>query len=149
MEFTKTEPLRAYAIASRLGLEDEMKAASSHTTSIHLPGLSELPEEFKSIPATEYHRLILLHSRYRKQAQDLAARSPLLGPPDMPHDMESVNWKAVWENFVAGIGEGTPLDVRSLTLLLKAEAAGEVSETNIELHVSSILSQADTLNLTI
>ncbi|KAF9645414.1 hypothetical protein BDM02DRAFT_3173178, partial [Thelephora ganbajun] len=69
VEFAKTEPLRAYAIACRLGLEDEMKIASSHTTSIHLPGLTELPEEFKLVPATEYHRLILLHSKYRKEVE--------------------------------------------------------------------------------
>lgn len=41
-----------------------MKITSSHTTSIHLPGLTELPDEFRFIPATEYHRLILLHSNY-------------------------------------------------------------------------------------
>ena len=33
-EFTTTEPLRAYAIASKLGLEEEKKIASSYTTSI-------------------------------------------------------------------------------------------------------------------
>ncbi|KAF9644737.1 hypothetical protein BDM02DRAFT_3121402 [Thelephora ganbajun] len=66
VRFARTEPLRVYAIACRLGFEDEMKIASSRTTSIHLPGLTELPDEFKLIPATEYHRLILLHARYRK-----------------------------------------------------------------------------------
>ncbi|KAF9643877.1 hypothetical protein BDM02DRAFT_3072578, partial [Thelephora ganbajun] len=33
-EFATTEPLRVYAIACRLGFEDEMKIASSRTTSI-------------------------------------------------------------------------------------------------------------------
>ena len=60
MKFAKTEPLRAYAIACRLGFEDEMKIASSHTTSINLTEVTQLPDEFKFIPATEYHRLILL-----------------------------------------------------------------------------------------
>ena len=60
MKFAKTEPLRAYAIACRLGFEDEMKIVSSHTTSINLTEVTQLPDEFKFIPATEYHRLILL-----------------------------------------------------------------------------------------
>ena len=73
VEFAKTEPLRVYAIACRLGLEDEMKIASSYTTSIHLPGLAiaELPDEFKFIPAIEYHRLILLQAKYRKRIEDI------------------------------------------------------------------------------
>ena len=75
-QFATTEPLRTYAIACRLGFEDEMKIASSHTTSIHLPGLAELPDEFKLIPATEYHRLILLHSRYRREVTSIVDRSP-------------------------------------------------------------------------
>ncbi|KAF9644746.1 kinase-like protein [Thelephora ganbajun] len=65
VRFARTEPLGVYAIVCRLGFEGEMKIASSRTTSIHLPGLTELPEEFKLIPATECHRLILLHARYR------------------------------------------------------------------------------------
>jgi hypothetical protein len=72
VDFAKTEPLRVYAITCRLGFEDEMKVASSHTTSIHLPGLTALPDEFRSVPATEYHRLILLHTRYRKEVGAIA-----------------------------------------------------------------------------
>ena len=72
VEFAKIEPLRVYAIACRLGFEDGMKIASSYTTSIHLPELTELPEEFKFIPATEYHRLIVLHARYRKEFEAIS-----------------------------------------------------------------------------
>ncbi|KAF9643879.1 hypothetical protein BDM02DRAFT_3132119 [Thelephora ganbajun] len=66
-------PRRVYAMTCRLGFGGEMKIASSLTTSIHLPGLTELPDEFKLIPATEYHRLILLHVRYRKEVGAIAS----------------------------------------------------------------------------
>jgi len=157
--FAKTEPLRAYAIACRLGLEDEMKIASSHTTSIHLPGLTELPDEFRSIPATEYHRLILLHSRYRKEVGVIAARSPL--PRFDPHffdlsghaDERSGKAKArgvMWKHFMDGVREGIPLDRRSLTLALKADnSAAATPDQQIESHISSILSQASASNLTV
>lgn len=72
MGFTTTEALRTYAIACRLGLEDEMKIAASHTTSISLSALTELPDDFKFIPATEYHRLILLHTRHRQEVEVIA-----------------------------------------------------------------------------
>ena len=64
MEFAKIEPLRVYAIACRLGFEDEMKIASSHMKFFDILNLTELPNEFKFIPATEYHRL--LHARYNE-----------------------------------------------------------------------------------
>ena len=116
LEFAKTEPLRVYAIACRLGFEDEMKIASLHTTSIHLPGLTQLPDEFRSIPATEYHRLILLHSEYRKEVEAIAAHSPLMGNAflDFFGFREDVSVRdsaraAMWKRFVDLIGEGTPL----------------------------------------
>ena len=58
-----------YAVARRLGLGDEMKITSAHTTLVHLSGLTELPDEFKLIPVTEYRRLIRLHTRYRKEVE--------------------------------------------------------------------------------
>jgi len=60
VEFAKTESLRVYAIACRLGFEDETQIASPHMTSIHPAGLTGSPNESKSIPAMEYHRLILV-----------------------------------------------------------------------------------------
>jgi hypothetical protein len=114
--FARSEPLRTYAIACRLGFEDEMKIASSHTTSIHLPGLTQLPDEFGSIPATEYHRLILLHSEYRKEVEAIAAHSPLTGNTfldffGLREDVSARNSAraAMWKRFVDLIGEGTPL----------------------------------------
>jgi len=57
------EPLRVYAIACQLGCEDGMKIASSCLTSMGLPGLIELPEELRFIPAMEYHREVSQRSR--------------------------------------------------------------------------------------
>ena len=75
VKFAKTDPLRVYAIACRLGYKDEMEVASSHAASTdHILGLTELPDEFRHIPATEYHRF--LHARYCKQAEASATRRP-------------------------------------------------------------------------
>ena len=60
-DFAKAEPLRVYAIACRLGFEKEMEVALSHSKSIDLLGLAELPDEFRFIPATAYHRFVRLH----------------------------------------------------------------------------------------
>jgi len=159
MEFTKTEPLRAYAVASRLRFEDEMKIASSHTTSIHLPGLSELPEEFKSIPATEYHRLILLHSRYRKEVEAIASHRLLIIPPfdflraflgRREDEATMAQKRSAREQFLGRIREGAPLDHESLALALKTEKfPHHVLEGDIEPHISFILNQANSLNLTV
>jgi len=161
-EFAKTEPLRTYAIACRLGFEDEMKIASSHTTSIHLPGLAELPDEFKLIPATEYHRLILLHSRYRKCVATIAAHTPLTWSSfinligDLLLSRGDVEGRArakeaTRKHFVTCIGEGMPLNHVCLAHLLKAETnVATFSDKDIELYVASVLSQASsTLDLTV
>ena len=66
VEFAKTEPLRVYMIWCRLRFEDEMKITPLRTTSIDLPDLAQLPDEFGFIPATEYYRLVHLHRRYRR-----------------------------------------------------------------------------------
>jgi hypothetical protein len=158
-KFTKSEPLRTYAIACRLGFEDEMKIASSHTTSIHLPGLTQLPDEFKLIPATEYHRLILLHSTYRIHVKIIAARSPLTDPTFAvfgglgrveAERARSNAREAMWKRFIDRIGEGIPLDRESLALVLKADnGVAAFADSSIEVHLASILSQAHRLNLTV
>jgi len=77
VKLVETEPLRVYAVAYQLGFENEMKVASTHTLSINIPALTELPDEFKCIPATEYHRLIHLHSS--------TAMKLWLSPPSLCH----------------------------------------------------------------
>lgn len=154
-ELAATEPLRAYAIACRFGLEDEMKIASSHTTLIHLSGLTELPEEFKLIPATEYHRLILLHSRFRKEAATIATRTPLAQPTNSgffgappPMTAEDMGRREGMRKHIKGyIEEGIPLGAGSLTRIMKAD--GGFSDREIQPYISSVLSQIDALYMTI
>ena len=159
-EYATTEPLRAYAIACRLGLEEEKKIASSYTTSIHLPGLDELPEEFDHIPATEYHRLILLHARYRREITVISSRTPLtirdygeiadtLSPSRGARERLKAR-KAARSRFMAQVNEGVPLNYESLALALKVDnEPAIISDGDTRLHVSSVLSQANTLNLTV
>ena len=64
--FTNEAPLRVYAIASRFGFDKEAEAASSLTTTIHLPALAELPDDLKHIPTPVYHKLIVLHAKHRE-----------------------------------------------------------------------------------
>ena len=169
MGFVTTEPLRVYAIAYRFGLKDVMKIASSHTTSIHLPSLGDLPEEFKLIPATEYHRLILLHSRYREEVNAIARCTHFPWPPPNPEDsspateqemkrmrkevreMKKEKGKAAKDHFWDRIKEGAMLNHEALVLALKEDksVADAVSEADIRSYVSSILSRADALRLTV
>ena len=148
VEFAKTEPLRVYAIACQLGLEDEMKIASSYTTSIHLPGLTELPDEFKSVPATEYHRLILLQRRYRKAVEEIAT-SHALAPPaitvsggwNVTTDPDGIAQRQVLGN----IWGDTPLTYESLSRL----NPGRRAEVGVERFIRSVFDKANALNLTV
>lgn len=162
VQFAQTEPLRAYAVACRFGLTDEMKIASSQTLSIHLPDLAELPDEFKFVPATEYHRLILLHSKYRKEVEAIASRTPLprpivVGFSDLFAAIATEEAarrararEAAKEHFRDTIREGVPLSHESLVLALKADnTAFNFTDTVIQSHISSILSQASELKLTV
>jgi hypothetical protein len=70
--FIKEAPLRVYAIASRFGFDEEAEAASSLTTDIFLPALAndDLPDDFKDVPASIYHKLIVLHEKHREEIED-------------------------------------------------------------------------------
>ena len=72
-KFVKEDPLRVYAIASRFGFEEEADEASSLTTAngIYLPGLTDLPEDLRNIPATAYHKLVRIHEAYREEIEDV------------------------------------------------------------------------------
>ncbi|KAF9789487.1 hypothetical protein BJ322DRAFT_538451 [Thelephora terrestris] len=167
LEFARIEPLRAYAIACRLGLTDEMRIASSHTTSIHLPSIDDLPDEFRFIPATEYHRLVLLHARYRKEVEAIASRTPLPGfslidtllalPAFLNNDRvkrakEKVRAREfAKEHFRGRIRDSVALDPETLANVLKAEGnfITAISNNDIQSHVGTILGQASDLNLTV
>ena len=159
-EFVTTEPLRAYAVACRFGLEKEKKVASRYTVPIHLPGLDELPEEFEYIPATEYHRLILLHSRYRKEVAAISSRTDLT-IRDFSEFADTLSSgqgaqerlkmrKVVRNHFRGRINDGVPLSYESLALALKADNEPTViTDKDIQFHVSSVLRQVNTLDLTV
>ena len=139
---------------------EEKQIASWHTTSIHLPGLDELPEEFSHIPATEYHRLILLHSRHRKETTVISSRTPLTihdfgEVADILSSSRGVRERlkmrqAVRSRFMAHINEGVLVNYESLALALKVDnGPAIISDGNARLYASSVLSQANTLNLTV
>ena len=69
--FVNEAPLRVYAIASRFGFDEEAEAASTLTTGTYLPALIDLPNDLKYIPATAYHRLIVLHQKHRNEIEDI------------------------------------------------------------------------------
>ena len=176
VQLAKTEPLRVYAIACRLGFEDEMKIASSHTLQINLPALTQLPDEFKFIPATEYHRLIHLHARYRKEAMDIAINSlqntslfgsagggfgttgsafgngafGTTGGGRTNSTTTTVTTRTVIKTSIVDvIMKGTPLDYRSLTLALKADHGIDVEADHIGNDVRGIIGRINALNLTV
>lgn len=140
-EFAKTEPLRVYAIACRLGYDHEMKIASSHSTSIHLPGLTELPGELKLIPAMEYHRLILLHVRYRKQVEAIATADAL----------RCTNWnlRRTREQVMESIRNGTPLNYEYLVHAVTAKYDVGAEHGYLRELILFILEEAHTLDMTI
>ena len=161
--FIDADPLRAYAIACRFGLVDEMRVASSCTRSIHLPDLDELPDDFKLIPATEYHRLILLHSRYHREVEVIASRTPFPRPiiasvldffaslgNGTAAGGKGNKREVAREHFEDNIREGIPLDERSLFLTLKADhSISAISDADIQSYITTILGQANDLGLTV
>ena len=165
VEFAKTEPLRVYAIACRLGLENEMKIASKHTLPINLLELTQLPEEFKLIPATEYHRLIRLHTRYRKEAMTITAKSMpnifdifvgafgvirRVGSSAGERDRGAeIVGPATTKPIVDTIMKGTPLDYWSLALALETDYAIDVEAEGVGNFIHSILDKTNALNLTV
>jgi len=90
VEFAKTEPLRVYAIACRLGFEGEMKIASSHMTAIDLSELTQLPDEFKFVPATEYHSVVRFHRKNRGRKAAAIAVLPANTPTNLKRELFSL-----------------------------------------------------------
>ena len=133
-----------------------MKAASSYTTSINLPDLTELPDEFKSIPATEYHRLIRLHVRYRDEVAVIAPNHP---PPSLPQRRSFFNETVPGMEVDAGtaqktvvdiIKRGAPLDRDGLMRPLLLPPGLPVGTADIlSGWIQYILDKANALNLTV
>lgn len=166
MEFAKTEPLRVYAVACRLGLEEEMKIASTHTLPIDLSALTQLPDEFKHIPATEYHRLIHLHTRYRNAVKAIPTNSsPRLFTLNRPSSsrfrdvvaeervaratLEMPVVDTLLKGIVDVILKGTPLDYGNFTLGLKTVYGVDIEVDGSESNIRSVIDKTNALNLTV
>ena len=159
VEFAKAEPLRVYAIACKLGYEDEMKIASTRTIStISLPRLTALPEEFKFVPATEYHRLIHLHARYRKKVEEIAegTEKVLVELPQKAHDRLGIK---AWEvrtvtpeerqQVVESIRGETLLNYESLAVAVGKGNSLEVDRGMLGAIIHRVLKEAEELSLTV
>ena len=164
VRFAKTEPLRVYAIACQLGYEDEMKIAATNTLSIGLSAVVQLPDEFKLIPVTEYHRLIHLHTRYRKEVAAIAIRSlsgrvlfeafgnslnGLLSKRSREAEAARAARESTKKHIVDTIIKGTPLDYKLFTPALKTDYGIDVEARGIGSVIRSILNQANALSLTV
>ena len=68
--FLQTSPIRVYALASRYGLDEEMKIASRYTLSINMLHAPPL-EDLQYITGLSYHRLLNFHRQRSKAAQNL------------------------------------------------------------------------------
>jgi len=160
VRLAETEPLRVYAVAYRLGFENEMKVASTHTLPINIPALAQLPDEFKFVPATEYHRLIYLHTRYRNEAMAITTRSQpgvfdalagafgilrFVGSSATGEAARAAMLKAI----VDIIMKGTPLDFGSLALALETDYGIGVDAEGIGNIIHSVLEKINALNLTV
>jgi hypothetical protein len=69
-DFVRIYPTRVFAIACRYDLEDEAKIASRFTLGINVLDCP-ISDDLKYISAFSYHRLLDLHRRRAKAAQDL------------------------------------------------------------------------------
>lgn len=73
-----TQSLRVYAIASRFGFANIVASAARRVLSaVHLPGVPELPDDFKFVPATVYHKLIRHHASYLEAVVEVIKQTPL------------------------------------------------------------------------
>jgi len=67
-----------YAIASRFGFPNIMESASRLILlDVHLPGIPELPDDFKFVPATAYHTLVRNHGSYLEAVVEVIKQTPL------------------------------------------------------------------------
>jgi len=71
-------PLRVYAIAARFGFAKLMDYTSHRIfSSIHLPGIPELPDDFDFVSATAYHRLVRQRAFYVEAVAEVIKQTPL------------------------------------------------------------------------
>ncbi|KAG9221215.1 hypothetical protein CCMSSC00406_0007389 [Pleurotus cornucopiae] len=73
--FLQSQPVRVFAIACRFDLDDEAKTASRHTLRANVLDCP-LSDDLKHISAYSYHRLLDLHRRRARAAQELIVYAP-------------------------------------------------------------------------
>lgn len=70
--------LRVYAIASRFGFTNIAEAASLLIlSSVNLAEISQLPDDFKSVSAAAYHKLVIRRTNYLGVVVDAIKQTPL------------------------------------------------------------------------
>jgi len=73
-----SQSLRVYAIASRFGFNGIAQSISQHALSaVHLPGILQLPDDFKYVSAAAYHRLVRQRAIYLEAVVELIKKTPL------------------------------------------------------------------------
>ena len=66
-----------YAIASRFRLDTEADIAVSFTTTVRLPSLTNLPDDFDYVPAQACHKLVVFHAEYRIEIETIIGSVPI------------------------------------------------------------------------
>ena len=70
--------LRVYAIAVRFGFADLVKSTTCHIiSSVNLTEIHELPDDFRFILTTAYHKLVRHRTNYLEAAAKIVKRTPL------------------------------------------------------------------------
>jgi hypothetical protein len=78
VQMSATHPLRVYATAARFGFTNLIGSTSRHIfSSVHLLGIPELPDDFDSVSATAYHRLVRQRAAYLEAAVGVIKQTPL------------------------------------------------------------------------
>ena len=71
------QPLRMFAIAARFGFTNLMTSTSRNIlSSVHLTGITKLPDDFDFVSATAYHQLVRHRADYLKAVVEVIEETP-------------------------------------------------------------------------
>jgi hypothetical protein len=95
--YTKSEPVRTYAMAIKHGWKEEAKAAAR--VALRYPLIGPALDELKDIPALSYHNLLQYHSESQSRAGDMLTDMTWIpeGLPQFAKDSEdakNITWSA-------------------------------------------------------
>ena len=148
VEFASTEALRVYAIAYQLGYEDEMKVASSCSTSIHLPGLVR-----KSSSSSLRRSIIASLSSTQSIASAVETITVSYGSTALSSNRGRVVQYTIIQRhrqpIVESIRKGTPLNYKSLVRAVGESDIVEVEMVLLSHLIRHVLDKARGLNLTV